>query len=71
MEKQLIDLYSEKEFLEREIHTSNPILIVHMIKNMERQLKELYEEKRNYLVIDANQIIIQGAKKIIIRKKSS
>lgn len=71
LEMQLVSLYAEKEYLERELGTSDPVIIVHMIKSMEKQLVELYGERKESVVIDSQEIVIKGAKKIIIKKSTN
>ncbi len=66
---QIVQLYAEKEYLEKTIGTSDPVIIAQMIKNMEQQLIELYKEKEQYIVVEGNKIIIQGPRKVIIKKK--
>ncbi|MCS7205553.1 MAG: hypothetical protein NZ853_07635 [Leptospiraceae bacterium] len=70
LEAQLVSLYAEKEYLEKEIGVSDPVIIVEMIRNMEKQLIDLYKERQEAIYIDTKEIVIQGPKKIIVRKNS-
>ena len=45
MEAQLIDLYAQRELLERELGISDAQTLIMMVRSMEAQLVALYEER--------------------------
>ncbi len=69
MEMQLHSLYAEKELLEKELGTSDPIQIAEMVKSMQTQLEDLYAWKENYETEDVSVLKIYGNKKVFIKRK--
>ncbi len=68
LELQLIQLYDEKTILDQYLGTSEPERIIELVQSIEEQLKELYNEKENSIVVQGNRLRIHGPKKIIIKK---
>lgn len=70
MEMQLIELYAEKRYLEKELMTSDPAVIVQMVKSMKEQLQELYEEKAKGVFIEKGKIVIRHPGSVVIMKSN-
>lgn len=71
MELQLSSLYAEKELLEKELGTSDPVQIAEMIQNMQIQLEDLYSWKEKYETEDVSVLKIYGNRKVFIRRKET
>ncbi|MCS6984641.1 MAG: hypothetical protein NZM25_05910 [Leptospiraceae bacterium] len=75
MEGQLVLLYQEKEFLERELGTSDPQELVAMVKSLEEQLATLYAEKEQHeeteleLRFEGKTLLVTGCDQVIVRRK--
>lgn len=58
----------QSEILQRELHTTNANEIVKMVRSMELQLKDLYAEREDAIVVEGSRITIVGPKRLIVRK---
>ncbi|MCB1191098.1 MAG: hypothetical protein H7A23_11730 [Leptospiraceae bacterium] len=68
MEEQLNDLYQEKELLQNKYGISSASGLIDMIDSLEEQLKALYYDLENAVVVESKKVTILGSRKIIIKK---
>lgn len=71
LELQLQNLYNERETLEEAYGVSTAEDIRLMLDNLNSQLAVLYQERENYIILDGDQLVIQGPKKFFIKKADS
>lgn len=65
LELQLNLLYSEKEYLEKELNVSNAEDLISMVRSLSMQLEDLYRERENCIIIEDNIITVNGGRKIM------
>lgn len=65
LELQLKLLYSDKEYLEKELNVSNPEDLILMVNSLSMQLEDLYRERENSIIIEDNIITVNGGRKIM------
>lgn len=70
LDLQLKDLYAQKEYLEKTIGTSDVIIISQMFLNIKQQLKALYQEKKEMIILDGSTLIIPVGSKIYVKKSN-
>ena len=69
IEQKLNEVYANKEYLWKELGTSDAIEIIEMYKSLEFQLVELYKEFENAIFIEPDGIHFHSVKKIVIKRK--
>lgn len=65
LELQLKLLYSDKEYLEKELNVSNAEDLILMVNSLSMQLEDLYRERENSIIIEDNIITVNGGRKIM------
>lgn len=69
MDEQLNSLYAERDFMAQEIGISDGHGIVEMVRSLEAQLVDLYEEREDAVIIEGSKITIYGPKRVFVKKK--
>ncbi len=69
LEEQLTALYSEKEYLEKELGTSVPEQIYAEFTKLEESLVQLYEFKEFYRKIDSSKISIESLSSVFLSRE--
>lgn len=65
LELQLKLLYSDKEYLEKELNVSNAEDLILLVNSLSMQLEDLYRERENSIIIEDNIITVNGGRKIM------
>lgn len=69
LEEQLTSLYKEKEYLEAELGSSDPEVLLSEYFKLEETLVNLYEFKEFYRKIDAQKISVDSLSAVFLSKE--
>lgn len=68
-EMQLNCLYSEREEFLNAVGAKDLPEVLHMLRSLIDQVQLLYADRENYAILDGNTIIIQGPRKVFVKKQ--